>query len=76
VLLPIFLAVATLVELLDRLEVLFQGAEVKISRQQVMEIITLTGGVASSNEAVLAAWRELSGPLRTLSTAELISSGP
>jgi farnesyl-diphosphate farnesyltransferase len=76
VLLPIFLAVATLVELLDRLEVLFQGAEVKISRQQVMEIITLTGGVASSNEAVLAAWRDLSGPLRTLSTAELISSGP
>jgi farnesyl-diphosphate farnesyltransferase len=76
VLLPIFLAVATLVELLERLEALFQGAEVKISHQQVMEIISLTGGVASSNEAVMAAWRELSCPLMRLSAMELIASTP
>lgn len=76
VLLPIFLAVATLVELLARLEALFQGVDVKISRQQVMEIISLTGGVASSNEAVMAAWGELSGPLMKLSAMELIISRP
>lgn len=75
VLLPLFLAVATLVTLLNRLESLFEGAEVKISRQQVMEIISLTEGIASDNEQVMRAWNDLSSPLKDLDTMELVASG-
>jgi farnesyl-diphosphate farnesyltransferase len=75
VLLPLFLAVATLEALLEGLESLFEGEEVKISRQQVMDIIALTDGIAADNAQVMGAWNDLSQPLKNLDTMQLVASG-
>jgi farnesyl-diphosphate farnesyltransferase len=66
VLVPLMLAAATLVLLLGRLEDLFAGTEVKISRETVAEILALVDHVAGENGAVLRAWRDITGPLAQL----------
>jgi farnesyl-diphosphate farnesyltransferase len=75
VLLPLLLAVATLVTLLEKLEALFEGVEVKISRQRVAEIIALAEEIAPRNEDVVNAWNSLSGPLADLNVNSLIVAG-
>ncbi|OGO69463.1 MAG: hypothetical protein A2Z37_18355 [Chloroflexi bacterium RBG_19FT_COMBO_62_14] len=74
VLVPLMLAVATLVHLLGRLDRLFNGEELKISREQVGEVLILAGDVAGDNKAVRNAWKELSGPLLGL-TVEAFPPG-
>jgi farnesyl-diphosphate farnesyltransferase len=63
ILVPLFLAVATLRHLLENLDGLFDGADVKISREQVAQILMLADEVAGENLAVQRAWDDLSGPL-------------
>jgi farnesyl-diphosphate farnesyltransferase len=63
ILVPLFLAVATLRHLLENLDGLFDGADVKISREQVAQILVLADEVAGENLAVQQAWDDLSGPL-------------
>lgn len=74
VLVPLMLAVATLVHLLGRLDRLFSGEELKISREQVGQVLSLADNVAGDNKAVRSAWKELSGPLLKL-TVEGIPPG-
>lgn len=66
VLVPILLAGATLVHLLDRLEDLFRGVEVKISREQVAALLALSQQSAGHNDAIRAAWRQVTAPLASL----------
>jgi farnesyl-diphosphate farnesyltransferase len=68
VLVPLLLAAATLVHLLDRIEDLFAGIEVKISRDTVGSLLALAERSAAENRAVRRAWQEVSGPLLTLHT--------
>ncbi|HLC05615.1 MAG TPA: squalene/phytoene synthase family protein [Anaerolineales bacterium] len=74
VLVPLMLAVATLVHLLGRLDRLFSGEELRISREQVGEVLSLAGDVAGDNLAVRSAWKKLSGPLLAL-TFETLPPG-
>ncbi|MCZ6529852.1 MAG: squalene/phytoene synthase family protein [Chloroflexi bacterium] len=66
VLVPLFLGVATLRHLTDNLDVLLEGADVKISREKVVEILTLADEVAGKNLEVRRVWVELSGSLLDL----------
>lgn len=66
VLVPLMLAAATLVRLYERVEDLFSGAEVKISREAVGEILILVDQIAGENGRVREAWRQVSGPLLDL----------
>jgi farnesyl-diphosphate farnesyltransferase len=65
---PLLLAAATLVHLLERIEDLFAGIEVKISRETVGSLLALAERSAADNRAVRRAWQEVSGPLLTLHT--------
>ena len=65
---PLLLAAATLVHLLERIEDLFAGMEVKISRETVGSLLALADRSAAENRAVRRAWQEVSGPLLTLHT--------
>jgi farnesyl-diphosphate farnesyltransferase len=65
---PLLLAAATLVHLLERIEDLFGGMEVKISRETVGSLLALADRSAAENRAVRRAWQEVSGPLLTLHT--------
>jgi farnesyl-diphosphate farnesyltransferase len=66
VLVPLMLAVATLVEVAGRLEALFDGHDVKISHETVAHLLALADRVAGDNAAVWQAWEEISGPLLNL----------
>ncbi|OGO10086.1 MAG: hypothetical protein A2Y93_01000 [Chloroflexi bacterium RBG_13_68_17] len=66
VLVPILLAGATLVHLLDRIEDLFRGVEVKISREQVAAILDLADRASGENQSVRSAWRETTQMLADL----------
>jgi farnesyl-diphosphate farnesyltransferase len=66
ILVPLLLAVATLRHVLENLDGLFEGADVKISRETVTEILILAEEVAGGNVEVQRAWENLSGPLLEL----------
>lgn len=76
ILVPLFLAVATLRHLLENLDGLFEGADVKISREQVAQILMLADEVAGKNTAVQQAWNDLSGPLTDLDGLNLVDPIP
>ncbi len=65
-LVPILLAGATLVHLLDSIEDLFLGVEVKISREQVGALLDLAERTSGQNQAVRLAWLETTRPLAGL----------
>ena len=66
VLVPLLLAVATLRHATDNLDGLLDGADVKISREKVVEILMIADEVAGENQEVQRVWDELSGPLLEL----------
>ena len=72
ILVPLLLAVATLRYLAENLDGLLEGADVKISRQTVVEILMLADEVAGKNLEVQRAWDELSGPLLDLDGASRV----
>lgn len=74
ILVPLFLAVATLRHLLENLDSLFEGADVKISRETVAEILMLADEVAGENLAVQQAWDDLSGPLLELDGLQMLEA--
>ncbi len=76
ILVPLFLAVATLRHLLENLDGLFEGADVKISRETVAEILMLADEVAGENLAVQRAWDDLSGPLLELDGVQMLEAAP
>ncbi len=76
ILVPLFLAVATLRHLMENLDGLFEGADVKISRETVVEILMLADQVAGENRAVQQAWKDLSGPLLELDGLEMLEAAP
>lgn len=76
ILVPLFLAVATLRHLLENLDGLFEGADVKISRETVAEILMLADEVAGENRAVQQAWDDLSGPLLELDGLAMLEGAP
>lgn len=76
ILVPLFLAVATLRHLLENLDGLFDGADVKISRETVAEILMLADEVAGENRAVQQAWEDLSGPLLELDGLKMLEAAP
>lgn len=76
ILVPLFLAVATLRHLLENLDGLFDGADVKISRETVAEILMLADKVAGENQAVKQAWDDLSGPLLELDGVRMLEATP
>jgi len=73
---PMLLAVATLRVLLEQIEALLAGAEVKISRAKVAEILLLAERIAGENRAVEKAWHDLSGPLLTLNSHTMLQGMP
>jgi farnesyl-diphosphate farnesyltransferase len=76
ILVPMLLAVATLRVLLEQIEALLAGAEVKISRAKVAEILLLADRIAGENRAVENAWHDLSGPLLTLNSHTMLQGMP
>jgi farnesyl-diphosphate farnesyltransferase len=76
ILVPMLLAVATLRVLLEQIEALLAGAEVKISRAKVAEILLLADRIAGENRAVERAWQDLSGPLLTLNSQAMLQGVP
>ena len=76
ILVPMLLAVATLRVLLEQIEALLAGAEVKISRAKVAEILLLADRIAGENRAVEKAWQDLSGPLLTLNSHSMLQGIP
>ena len=76
ILVPLLLAVATLRHLLENLDGLFEGADVKISRETVAEILMLADQVAGGNIEVQRAWDDLSGPLLELDGTNLMEPKP
>ncbi len=76
ILVPLLLAVATLRHLLENLDPLLEGVEVKIPREQVAEILSLADDVAGQNLAVERAWQDLSGPLLELDGLGLLKAIP
>lgn len=63
VIVPLMLAAATLAHLFERIDEVFRGVDVKISRETVAEILALVDQIAGEDDAVCKAWRQLSGPL-------------
>ncbi len=76
ILVPLLLGVATLRVLLEELEALITGSEVKITREQVAEILNLAEEVAGENQAVEVAWQNLSGPLVDLNLKAMLLGAP
>jgi len=76
ILVPLLLAVATLRHLLENLDGLFEGADVKISRETVVEILMLADQVAGGNTDVQRAWDDVSGPLRELDGTNMLVAKP
>jgi farnesyl-diphosphate farnesyltransferase len=76
ILVPLLLAVATLRHLLENLDGLFEGADVKISRETVAEILMLADQVAGGNIEVQRAWDDLSGPLLELDGTNMLEPKP
>ena len=76
ILVPLLLAVATLRHLLENLDGLLEGVDVKIPREQVVEIISLADDVAGKNQAVERAWDDLSGPLLELEGLGILEAIP
>jgi hypothetical protein len=76
ILVPLLLAVATLRHLLENLDPLLEGVEVKIPRELVAEILSLADDVAGQNQAVERAWEDLSGPLLELDGLGLLKAIP
>lgn len=76
VLVPLLLAVATLRHLLENLDGLFEGADVKISRETVVEILMLADQVAGGNSEVQRAWDDISGPLLELDGTNMLVPKP
>lgn len=76
ILVPLLLAVATLRHLLENLDPLLEGVDVKISRETVAEILSLADDVAGENQAVQRAWEDLSGPLRDLEGLGMLEAIP
>ena len=72
VLVPLLLAVATLRHLLENLDGLFEGADIKISRETVVEILMLADQVAGGNTDVQRAWDDVSGPLLELDGTKML----
>lgn len=66
VLVPMMLALATLDHLLDNLEQLFEGVDVKISRAKVGMILQQADQIAGNNDAIQSAWEEMSHSLSSL----------
>jgi hypothetical protein len=62
--------------LLEQIEALLAGAEVKISRAKVAEILLLVDRIAGENRAVEKAWHDLSGPLLTLNSHTMLQGMP
>ena len=60
VLIPLLLAVATLDHLLARVDDLFAGSEVKISRETVGRLLDLAEEIAGQNQAIRITWSSLS----------------
>jgi farnesyl-diphosphate farnesyltransferase len=76
VLVPLLLALETLVLLLEQIEGLFRGADIKISREKVAEMLDLAEHIAGENEAIRRTWKALSAPLHELSAARLAPEVP
>lgn len=76
ILVPLLLAVATLRHLIENLDGLFEGADVKISRETVAEIVMLADQVAGGNLEVERAWDDLSGPLLELDGTKMLEPKP
>ncbi len=76
ILVPLLLAVATLRHLLENLDGLFEGADVKISRETVVEILMLADQVAGGNSEVQQAWDDISGPLLELDGTNMLVPKP
>ncbi len=76
ILVPLLLAVATLRHLVENFDGLFEGADVKISRETVAEILLLADEVAGGNQAVQRVWEDLSGPLLELESSAILEPGP
>ena len=76
VLVPLLLAVATLRHLIENLDGLFEGADVKISREKVVEILMLADQVAGGNTEVERAWDDISGPLLDLDGTTMLEPRP
>jgi len=76
ILVPLLLAVATLRHLVENLDGLFEGADVKISRETVAEILMLADQVAGGNSEVQRAWDDISGPLSELDGTNLLELNP
>ena len=72
ILVPLLLAVATLRHLAENLDPLFDGADVKISRETVAEIVMLADQVAGRNLEVQRAWEDISGPLLELDGTKML----
>jgi farnesyl-diphosphate farnesyltransferase len=72
ILVPLLLAVATLRHLIENLDGLFEGADVKISRETVAEILMLADQVAGGNTEVRQAWDDISGPLLELDGTNML----
>jgi farnesyl-diphosphate farnesyltransferase len=68
VLIPLLFAVATLDHLLARVDELFAGSEVKISRETVGSLLDLAEEIAGQNQAIRSSWSVLSGSLLTLTS--------
>ena len=76
ILVPMLLAVATLRHLIENLDGLFEGADVKISREKVAEILMLADQVAGGNSEVRQAWDDISGPLAELDGTYMLEPKP
>jgi hypothetical protein len=76
ILVPLLLAVATLRHLIENLDGLFEGADVKISRETVAEILMLADQVAGGNAEVRQAWDDISGPLLELDGTNMLEPKP
>ncbi|MBI4771972.1 MAG: squalene/phytoene synthase family protein [Chloroflexi bacterium] len=65
-LVPLLLAAATLVRLQEHTDELFSGADVKISREMVVELLAAAERVVSDNLQVRRLWEQVTGPLVAL----------
>jgi farnesyl-diphosphate farnesyltransferase len=76
ILVPLLLGVATLRHLVENLDRLFEGDDVKISHEKVAQMLTLADEVAGGNFEVRQAWENISGPLLTLDGTNMLELKP
>ena len=71
-LVPLLLAAATLTRLQTHTEELFSGADVKISRETVMELLQAVERVVSDNLQIRQTWAQLTQPLAVLNEGFIV----